>query len=108
MAGTAVKRKLTSLKESAEREAVIQVNKVIDDVEVLRVELAATINDVAAIRAALVGVTAQLDTDAGVVGATYGSGNDPAAISATAANVNAASDMKAANIQDGLGTEITA
>ena len=45
--------------------------------------LTALIADVTALRAAIVGITAQLDADAGVTDTTYASGNDPAAITAS-------------------------
>ena len=40
--------------------------------------------DLTAIRASIVGITAQLDADGGVTDTTYASGNDPAALTATA------------------------
>lgn len=45
----------------------------------IRSEHAAVVADIAALRAAIVGITAQLDADAGVTDTTYASGNDPAA-----------------------------
>lgn len=40
--------------------------------------------DVAALRASIVAITAQLDADAGVSGTTYGSANNPAALKSAA------------------------
>ena len=96
MAGTAAIRKLTSLKESAEREAVIQHNKMMDDIEVLRAGLAAL---AAAYNLALT----KLDADEGVTDTDYNSTHGVVATS-----YDAAADMVAANIQDASGHEITA
>lgn len=40
--------------------------------------------DLTAIHASILGITAQLDTDGGVTDTTYASGNNPAALTATA------------------------
>jgi hypothetical protein len=50
--------------------------------ENLREQFNALRDDVAAIRTALIGVTAQIDADSGDTGGdtTYGSGNNPAAL----------------------------
>jgi hypothetical protein len=42
--------------------------------------MTAVLADSAALRAAIVGITAQLDADDGVTDTTYASGNDPAAL----------------------------
>jgi hypothetical protein len=55
--------------------------------EVMRAEFNKLVADVAALRASIVGITAQLDGDAGVSETTYASGNDPAA--QTSANLTA-------------------
>lgn len=51
--------------------------------ENLRDQVNALTADITAVRAAVTGITAQLDADAGVTDTDYASGNDPAAITAT-------------------------
>jgi hypothetical protein len=46
----------------------------------LRALLTATQADLAALRASIVGITAQLDTDAGVTGTNFAANNNPAAL----------------------------
>ncbi len=55
--------------------------------EVLRAEFNKLVADVAALRAAIVGITAQLDADGGVTDTDYAATNDPAA--QTSANLTA-------------------
>lgn len=55
-----------------------------DLVNELRTDVNAAVVDLGAIRTAVTGITAQLDADAGVTDTTYASGNDPAALTATA------------------------
>jgi len=45
--------------------------------------LSAILTDLAALRASVVGVTAQLDADAGVTDTTYAANNDPVALTTT-------------------------
>ncbi len=45
--------------------------------------LDAALADLAALRAAIVGITAQLDADAGVTDTDYAANNDPAALTLT-------------------------
>lgn len=54
-----------------------------DDLAATRNEVVKLVTDITAIRTSIVGITAQLDGDAGVTDTTYASGNDPAAITAT-------------------------
>lgn len=55
-----------------------------DVVNELQTDHATLLADVTAIRGAVVGITAQLDADAGVTDTTYASGNDPAALTTSA------------------------
>ena len=56
-----------------------EANALIIDLAANRVEMLAAKADINAHRAAIVGVTAQLDLDGGVTDTTYASGNDPVA-----------------------------
>lgn len=88
MAGTTLKRRPTfGVTEAVERDLVIQLNKLIDDVELIRLWAVA--------------LTAKLDLDAGVTDSNY-------AAAATLVNINAASKMTAAKIGDEAGTAISA
>jgi hypothetical protein len=49
------------------------------DITAMRDEIVNLVADVAALRASVVGITAQLDLDATVTDTTYASNNDPAA-----------------------------
>ena len=83
MAGTATSKPLTTPIGSVERQLIIEVNKIIDDLETLR--------------AAVVLIAAQLDDDAGVTDTDYEANADLAA-----------ANLTAAKIQDEAGTEVTA
>jgi len=50
--------------------------------EALRTQFNALVADNAALRAAIVAITAQLDLDAGVTDTDYAANNDPAAVTA--------------------------
>lgn len=50
----------------------------------LRTQFNAAVADIAALRAAVVGITAQLDADAGVTDTDYAANNDPAAVTGLA------------------------
>jgi len=54
------------------------------DITAIQVYSALVVADLAALRAGLVALTAQLDADAGVTDTTYASGNDPAAATVAA------------------------
>lgn len=88
MAGTTLKRRDTAgVSENMVRDLVIQMNKLIDDVEL--------------IRAAVVATCAKLDADAGVTDTNY-------AAQATVAAIDPATDLQAAKIGNEAGTAITA
>lgn len=53
-------------------------------VQDVRALLEAALVDLAALRASIVGITAQLDADGGVTGTTFASANNPAALTLTA------------------------
>jgi predicted oxidoreductase len=88
MAGTTLKRRDTfGLPENAVRDLVIQMNKLIDDVEL--------------VRAAVKAMAVQIDADNGTIGTDYEAAAGIVAI-ATAAT------MTAAKIGDAGGTAISA
>lgn len=88
MAGTTLKRHDTfGLPENAVRDLVIQVNKMVDDIEL--------------IRTAVVAMAVQIDADNGTIGTDYEAAAGIVAI-ATAAT------MTAAKIGDSAGTAISA
>ena len=88
-----IDRRLAAMSKTEHRELVLlldafradmvairaSVNAGIVDLAANRVEMLAAKADINAHRAAIVGVTAQLDADATVTDTTYASGNDPAA-----------------------------
>lgn len=88
MAGTALKRRQSfGLTESPVRDLVIQMNKLIDDVEL--------------VRAAVKAMAAQIDTDAGTIGTDY-------VAAATITAITSAATMTAAKIGNEGGTAISA
>lgn len=89
MAGTTLKRHdhVLGLPESATRDVVIQFNKLIDDIELIRAAVTAT--------------CVKLDADTGVTDTTY-------AAQATVLAIDTAGEMLAAKIGDSAGTAISA
>lgn len=89
MAGTTLKRHEVSLGpvESATRDLVIQFNKLVADVEL--------------IRAAVVAMAVQIDADNGTIGTDY-------AAAATITAIDTAAELLAAKIGDAGGTAISA
>lgn len=88
MAGTTLKRtQKHGLPESPVRDVIIQLNKLIDDVEL--------------VRAAVVATCVKLDADAGVTDTNY-------AAQATVAAIEPATDLTAAKIGNEGGTAISA
>ena len=89
MAGTTLKRldHVLGQPESAVRDLVIQLNKLIDDVELIRAAVTAT--------------CVKLDADAGVTDTNY-------AAQATVAAIDTAAELLAAKIGNSAGTAISA
>lgn len=88
MAGTTLKRHdFYGVTESPTRDLVIQFNKLVDDVEL--------------IRAAVVALATKLDADGGVTDTNYAAG-------ATLAAIDTAAELLAAKIGNAAGTAISA
>ena len=89
MAGTTLKRHdhVLGLPESATRDVVIQFNKLIDDIELIRAAVTAT--------------CVKLDSDGGVTDTNY-------AAQATVVLIDTAAEMLAAKIGNSAGTAISA
>lgn len=86
MAGTTTKSRITSVKNSDVRDLLINFNKLVDDVENIRLALVATCT--------------KLDADAGVTDTNY-------AAQATVAAIDTAAEMLGAKIGNVLGTAVT-
>lgn len=86
MAGTTTKNRLTSVQGSDVRAAIVALNTLIDDVEL--------------IRAAVVATCTKLDSDAGVTDTNY-------AAQATVAAINPATDLTAAKVGNLAGTAVS-
>lgn len=87
MAGTTTKSKRLSRTGDAANDLLIQFNKLVDNVELIRLWAVA--------------LTAKLDADAGVTDTNY-------AAAATLAAIDTAAEMTAAKIGNEAGTAITA
>jgi hypothetical protein len=88
MAGTTLKRRATfGVNENVQKDLVIQVNKLIDDLEL--------------VRAAVVAMAVQIDADNGTIGTDY-------AAAATITAITDAATMTAAKIGNSAGTAISA
>ena len=89
MAGTTLKRHdhVLGAEQSATRDLVIQTNKLIDDIEL--------------VRAAIHAIAVKLDDDTGVTDTNYEAG-------ATMAAIDTAAEMTAAKIGNAAGTAISA
>jgi hypothetical protein len=88
LAGTTLKRRPTfGLNENVQKDLVIQVNKLIDDLEL--------------VRAAVKAMAVQIDADNGTIGTDY-------VAAATITAITSASTMTAAKIGNEAGTAISA
>ena len=87
MAGTTTKSRRTALRNSDLNDLIIQFNKLVDDVELIRAWATA--------------LTIKLDADAGVADTNY-------AAAATMAAIDTAAELLAAKIGDQAGTAISA